>query len=376
MVAATRQHVGKTTTCLALMSGLRKRFGNKVGFQKPVGQRHVLVKDEEKASHKIKVDKDVRLFKEYFGIETCSYWDMSPVVIPSGYTRRFLDGFITEDEQLKAIQTGFENISKSNSYTLVEGTGHCGVGSIVNLDNARVAALLGLDMVLVVNGGIGSAFDELALNRLMCKDHGVNIKGVVINKVQPNKLAMVSDYFGKALKRWDIPLLGVVPDASFLARHTMIDYQMLFKQKLMSGHGESELWHFDQTTLVSMDLKNFLERLFRERHSKTLFVTHASRVDIVLGFLSHKEAHYDHWGGSWRSGMILAGEQPKYAPSDSIMKAISLQSQPIICSGKSTYETMLAISNYTAKLNPTDINRTIAAIDHYEDYINFDEILS
>lgn len=36
-VAATRQHVGKTTTSLAIMSGLQKRF-DKVGFIKPVGQ--------------------------------------------------------------------------------------------------------------------------------------------------------------------------------------------------------------------------------------------------------------------------------------------------------------------------------------------------
>ena len=44
-VAATRQHVGKTTVSLALMSGLQKRF-NKVGFLKPVGQQHLPVRDE------------------------------------------------------------------------------------------------------------------------------------------------------------------------------------------------------------------------------------------------------------------------------------------------------------------------------------------
>lgn len=41
-VAATKQHVGKTTVSLALMSGLKKRF-DKVGFIKPVGQQHVEV---------------------------------------------------------------------------------------------------------------------------------------------------------------------------------------------------------------------------------------------------------------------------------------------------------------------------------------------
>lgn len=40
-VAATRQHVGKTSTSLALLSGLQKRFP-KVGFMKPVGQQSTL----------------------------------------------------------------------------------------------------------------------------------------------------------------------------------------------------------------------------------------------------------------------------------------------------------------------------------------------
>ena len=57
-VAATRQHVGKTTVSLALMSGLQKRFG-KVGFLKPVGQQHIAVTDESGAE--IRVDKDCQV---------------------------------------------------------------------------------------------------------------------------------------------------------------------------------------------------------------------------------------------------------------------------------------------------------------------------
>jgi hypothetical protein len=49
--------------------------------------------------------------------------------------------------------------------SITHHTGHVGVGSIVGLSNARVAQELGLGMVLVANGGLGSAFDELELNR-------------------------------------------------------------------------------------------------------------------------------------------------------------------------------------------------------------------
>lgn len=75
-VAATRQNVGKTTVSLALMSGLRKRFG-KVGFIKPVGQQHVPVTGSD--GTELRVDKDVVVMKEYFGLDNIPYEHMSPV---------------------------------------------------------------------------------------------------------------------------------------------------------------------------------------------------------------------------------------------------------------------------------------------------------
>jgi dethiobiotin synthetase len=370
MVAATKQHVGKTTSCLALMSGLRKKLGERVGFLKPVGQRHVLV------GQNLKVDKDVRLFKEYFNLSTCDYEEMSPVVIPAGYTRNFLDGLIKEEQQVNAIKQAFARISAKNVYTVVEGTGHCGVGSIVNLDNARVASLLGLDMILIVNGGLGAAFDELALNRLMCQHHGVKIRGVLVNKVMHDKVGMIAEYFEKALRRWDIPLIGVVPDASYLGSPTMLDFEQLFETDTLCGKPETKLWHFNQTTLVAMGLGRFIDRLHNEKHSKTLFVTHSSRVDILLAFIAHGAVHAERWGAPWRAGLILAGEMPRHSLPDSMLAALNNQTSPILHANRSTYDAMVMLTNYTAKLSALDSSRTTAAIEHYEPHINFDQLLA
>jgi hypothetical protein len=89
-VAATRQHVGKTTTSLALMSGLSKRY-NKVGFLKPVGQQHVTVKSDS-LNTEIRVDKDVCLVREYFKLYHIDYEHMSPVIIPQGCKWRIGSG--------------------------------------------------------------------------------------------------------------------------------------------------------------------------------------------------------------------------------------------------------------------------------------------
>ena len=50
------------------------------------------------------------------------------------------------------------------------------VGSICEVNNAQVAAALGMDAICVAPGGLGSSFDQLALNREMLRSHGVNLK--------------------------------------------------------------------------------------------------------------------------------------------------------------------------------------------------------
>ena len=187
-VAATRQHVGKTSVSLALVAHFARRRGSAgVGYMKAVGQESRRVwdgpapgevgPDGEEGGHVI-VDKDVQLIRDHFRLDHLRYADMSPVLIPRGYTRDYLDGKI--EGQLADIRNAYLNIVRRTAaddpagcVTICEGTGHIGVGSIVGLGNARVAAELGADVVLVVNGGLGKAFDELELNRALCLVSGV-----------------------------------------------------------------------------------------------------------------------------------------------------------------------------------------------------------
>lgn len=119
-VAATKMHVGKTTTCLALISGLKKRFPQSVGYLKPVGQRHVPV-HSQRMNKEIRVDKDVALIRDHFNLQHIDFSDMSPVLIPSGYTKDYIDGKISHDLQLNAIQNAVDNIKKENEVVLCEG---------------------------------------------------------------------------------------------------------------------------------------------------------------------------------------------------------------------------------------------------------------
>ncbi len=90
---------------------------------------------------------------------------------------------ISREDQLKGMRKSYDAVSKVSNAVLLEGTGHTGVGSVVDLNNAQVAKRLNADMILVANGGLGSAYDDLALNYLMCQRWGVKVIGIILNKV-------------------------------------------------------------------------------------------------------------------------------------------------------------------------------------------------
>ena len=70
---------------------------------------------------------------------------------------------------------------------LCEGSGHAGVGAVFDLSNAQVAKHLGCKAIIVSRGGIGKPIDEVALNRALFEKEGVEIIGVIINKVLPTR---------------------------------------------------------------------------------------------------------------------------------------------------------------------------------------------
>ena len=115
------------------------------------------------------------------------------------------------------------------------------------------------------------------------------------------------EYFGRALSRWDIPLIGVVPDSPMLGSPSMLDYEQIFKTEMMNEDISKRMQHYNHYVLVAMGLRRFLEKLRTEDHSRTLFVTHASRNDLVLGFVAQSaEKHMERWGKPWGAGLILA----------------------------------------------------------------------
>ncbi len=354
-VAATGQNVGKTTVCLGMIAILKKKFHN-LGFMKPVGQQH------QRVEHNLLVDKDVVLFKEHFHLPS-DYADMSPVIFPRGFTRDYLDGKISENTLKEKIHRAFEKIEASNDFIIVEGTGHVGVGSIVNLSNASIAASLGLDIVIIAKGGLGSAFDELALNKGLCDLFGVKIRGVILNRVIPEKKEMILGYFKKALERWNIPLIGCIPYNQFLNTPSMEDFETLFNTSMLSGENFHYL-HFQSIRLVATSVQRFKESIFPNQ----LIVTPATREDIVDALIEQRQFQQN----DPHHGIILTGKHP---PMPALIARLKAAEIPSLYAAQSSYEAMRMITSFTAKIRKEDISKVEKAIELVENNIDFSFIV-
>ncbi|MDB6081623.1 MAG: hypothetical protein JWO53_895 [Chlamydiia bacterium] len=348
-IAATGQNVGKTTVCLGILAGLQKRFSS-VGFIKPVGQQHV------RTTEGVDADKDVVLFKEHFHLQT-SYQTMSPVLCPTGFTRDFLDNKVDEKGLFKKITSSFDSIAKEHPYVLVEGTGHVGVGSIFNVNNAQVAQALQMDVVLIATGGLGSAIDELALNIELCKKYGVTVRGVIVNRVLNDKRSMIEEYFPKALKRWDIPLLGLIPYLPYLSIPMMKDFEGLLKAPLISGE-RYRLRHFTKIRLVASSLDSYM----KEIAPNELIITPACREDIILATLNNEHLE---------TGMILTGQ---IAPRPELIERIKKTNIPILYAPFCSFDMMKMISTFSAKIQKDDLPKIKQAIDLVEQHLDFQRL--
>jgi phosphate acetyltransferase len=358
-VAATGQHVGKTTSCLGLVAGLKNR-GAQVGFMKPIGQQYVNVEEG------LKVDKDAVLFRELFKLPHSYSW-MSPLVISSGMTRDFLD----KKQELKSLQKpileAFHNLRENTQSLVVEGSGHMGVGSIVGMSNASVAALLNLPVILVIKGGLGSSFDEFMLNFTLAQQAGCRIAGVIVNRVLEDKKAMIQEYLPKALAPLGVPILGYIPFQESLSRPMMSDFELLFAQPIL-GDPSWKKRHFERFYTASATLSEFS----LQNHLRELIIVDAGREDLLLSLVSHYHQARLSSGIDLMGGLILSGSK---APSTSILEQLMQAGIPVLYSPLSHFEAIHKIDSFVSKIRLEDTSKIEEAMQLVQQHVDFDLLL-
>lgn len=336
-VAATSQHVGKTTSTLGLIKAFQGQ-GFKVGYCKPVGQKALGWKNHV-------ADKDAVLFASSmdFSLDSAVH---SPVILGPGATTDYIEHpeqFPFQERILHAASV----LEKEYDAVIYEGTGHPGVGSVVDLSNARVAKLLEAEVILVVEGGIGSTIDEIVMSSALFQQEGVRIAGYIINKIQPDKLDKVKYYLEKKLGNQGPPILGYLPYEGSLANPIMdtishaIKGSVLYNPEAMDNRVE----HIMAGSLLEASEIGKLRNV--------LLVSSSNRLPATLRKLMEIQNEL-RMAGCPLAGIIITGDGTHASKVDiprHIEHYIQENRVPVVSTLYDTYGSAVKINRIEVKIN-------------------------
>jgi len=211
-IAATGQNIGKTTASLSLVHLAKKKY-RRVGFIKPLGPKLIEYKG-------VTVDTDAALMCQIFAMGRDLPY-MSPVVIHPDSTRKALIGELDLQDLEKVMLEACAVLEKRCDFLIIEGSGHPGVGSVVNLSNARIARLLEAKVLMVTGGGVGSVIDSVNMNKALFEKEGVEVRAMMANKLLPEKRESTLNYLEKAFSGEAFQVLGGFNYQPVLANPTL-----------------------------------------------------------------------------------------------------------------------------------------------------------
>lgn len=355
-LSSIHQNAGKTTISLGLLKALKDRK-LKTTFIKPVGQQFVSIGD-------LSVDKDSYLMGEVFKSRK-KLKEMSPITIGRGFTEEYI--FNPQPDRLREkILNSFNVLSRGKDAIIVEGTGHAGVGSVIDFSNADVAALLGSKVIIVSEGGIGKSIDEIMLNKALFDLKQVEVLGIIINKVLPDKYEKIKAILKQGLHNKGMRLLGVIPLEPLLSAPTIEQVKDRLDLKLLCGK-ESLRRRVRHTIVAAMEPHNMIHYL----KDGALIITSGDRVDnILVAVSSHLVKETE---GMRISGLILTGG---LMPNPKIVDLLKKSHMPVLITEEDTYSIAARIEHLIPKILKTDKDKILEATRLVNKYVDVEKILA
>ena len=370
-LAATGQNRGKTTAALGLVDGFQRR-GLHTGFTKPVGQRTVI-------EDGVPADEDAILMRSAFHLPE-PLADMSPVHIPRGFTKAYIAGEVVEDlgARIRAAHRRFAG----HDVLVVEGTGHAGVGAVIGLSNAVVAAMLGAPAVIVSEGGVGRPIDEIVLNASHFAAHGVPVAGAIVNKVRMDEQPGIEATLRRGLALHGIPLLGVLPYRPILSNPTLgMILEGVHGTLIEPGPDLDRV--VGNVAIAAMEPQHVMEHV----RPDTLVICPGDREDVILTLTTARLVGQPRAvtaaeliGGSAPDaravpgiGLVLTGG---YAPRDAVLTAIRQAGMFTAIVDDDTYTVASEVHDLLVKTHPGDVGKIEMIKSLVWDYLQIDRVLA
>jgi len=354
-IAATGKDIGKSTISFALIDKYREA-DHKVGFMKPLGQRWI-------DSPWGRVEEDVVLMKKIFDLAEDPR-DMNPIVVKKGFTEEYLSKMIRPDLKSKII-SGYQAVSEDKDYVIIEGTGHSGVGSVLDKSNAEVARLLNAQIVLVVDGGIGSSIDKLELNRTFFEASGLKVSGVIVNKVLESKASKVEHYIKKYCDSKNLHYYGLIPYSPILSNPTLGQVIEEIEPEIIHETGERKTV-MDSFVVGASTTAEFME-FMQEKSGNILLVFPAVRLDLIMAIpnlvnFTQSEDLRIHT-------VLFSG---KHRPSKGAIRTLINHDVNVLWEGGETFTVISELSSISIKTRAEDSSKIDEIRERVKEGIDFD----
>ncbi len=248
---------------------------------------------------------------------------------------------------------------------LIEGTGHAGVGAVIGLSNATVAAMLGAPAVIVSEGGVGRPIDEIVLNASHFERHGVTVAGAIVNKVDLDAKPGLARTLERGLARHGIKLLGVLPYRPILSNPTLA-------MVLEGVHGETIHPGPDLDEVIggiaigAMEPAHMLQRI----GPRSLVIVPGDRVDVIGAILGARADGSDDGEGAL--GLVLTGG---YRPPESVLDAIRRADLFATLVPEDTYQVASELHDLLVKTHPADAGKIAEIKALLWEYLFIDRVL-
>jgi BioD-like phosphotransacetylase family protein len=282
--------------------------------------------------------------KQVFGLHE-PLGQMSPVHIPRGFTKAYIEGDVVEDlpARIRVAHAAFTE----RDALLIEGTGHAGVGAVIGLSNATVAAMLRAPAVIVSEGGVGRPIDEIVLNASHFQRHGVKVAGAIVNKVDLDAKPGLARTLERGLARHGIPLLGVLPYRPILSNPTLA-------MVLEGVHGETIHPGPDLDEVIggiaigAMEPQHMLQRI----GPRSLVIVPGDREDVIRAIVGARTDGSDDGNGAL--GLVLTGG---YRPAAAVLDAIRSADLFATLVPEDTYQVASELHDLLVKTHPADAGK-------------------
>ena len=233
-----------------------------------------------------------------------------------------------------------------------------------DLSNAQVAKILGAKVVIVTQGGIGRPIDEVCLNRALFEREGVEVVGVIVNKVTSDKYELVSEFVRKGLKRKGLELLGVLPYQRILCSPSLFAIQADLRAESLNDSRQT-FNLVDDVIIGAMTIQNAM----RYFHKGVLVITPGDREDIILAAAAGSSAT-EH---EYPSGIILTGD---LRPSEGLMKIIRGLPFPVLLAKMDSYEVASHVHDMIVKTHADETEKITLIRDLIAKHVDVSKLLA